>query len=350
MATFDKINITNVKNYWATKEANRIPYLGETLFPADVKLGIKLEFIKGYNNAPVALMPAAFDESVQLRDKSDASIETTQMPFFREGVRLGEQDRQELLMFEETQPMYAEAIARRVMDDNAGLIESALVNAEIMRMGLLQNGKFKIASVGANGKEATYEVDYGATKWAKTNVVTLTGTAKWSDEANADVIKDITDMVVNAQGEGVELTRAICGVKTWRHILNNAKIKQAIQYSGIVTPEQVKAYIYNVTGVQVLVYNKQYKGLDGMKHFFFEQEGAFVMLPDGDLGKTWYGSAPHAVDAMQGVAGDTDVEVVANGVCIFAKHETAPVNLLFGVEEIVCPSFEAMDSVYKIAY
>lgn len=349
MAIFDKVSIDNVKAYWANKK--RTPYLGETLFPADKKLGLKLEWVKGYNEAAPVLMPASFDESVQLRDRNSASIETTRMPFFREGIRLGEEDRQQLLMFADTQPMYAESIARRVMEDNANMIESALVVPEIMRMGLLQDGKFKIEATAQNGKVACYEIDYGATAWDATNKVTLTGTAAWSDETNADPIKDIQEIVLKAAENGVELKRAIVGLATWRHLLNNAKIKAAFKDVPYVSQENVKNYIYNLCGVEFLVYTKLYKGLDGLNHNFFAQDGIAVFMPEADLGKTWYGTAPHEADAMNGQAGtNVDVQVINEGVCIFTKTEAAPVNMLFGAEEIVCPSFEAMNSVFRLTW
>ena len=98
---FDMITSQALASYYETIESNRIPFLGEALFPSDKKMGLKLEWIKGYDNLPVALMPSAFDTKPTLRDRGGVSTESTKMPFFREAMRLGEEDRQQLLMFME---------------------------------------------------------------------------------------------------------------------------------------------------------------------------------------------------------------------------------------------------------
>ena len=98
---FDMITAQALASYYETLESNRIPFLGEGLFPADKKMGLKLEWIKGYDNLPVALQPSAFDAKPLLRDRGGVSMESTRMPFFREAMRLGEEDRQQLLMFME---------------------------------------------------------------------------------------------------------------------------------------------------------------------------------------------------------------------------------------------------------
>ena len=101
MNLFDLVSSNAIAAYYNEVAGNNIAPLGASLFPSKKKLGLKLEWIKGYNELPVALQPSAFDAKPQLRDRGEVSLETTRMPFFRESMRLGEQERQELLMFQE---------------------------------------------------------------------------------------------------------------------------------------------------------------------------------------------------------------------------------------------------------
>ena len=55
----------------------------------------KLELLHQW--LPIALQPSAFDAKPLLRDRGGVSLESTKMPFFREAMRMGEEDRQNLL-------------------------------------------------------------------------------------------------------------------------------------------------------------------------------------------------------------------------------------------------------------
>ena len=63
--------------------SNKIPYLGETLFPAQKKTGLDLSWVKAANGIPVSLKPSAFDAKATFRDLEGISITETEMPFFR---------------------------------------------------------------------------------------------------------------------------------------------------------------------------------------------------------------------------------------------------------------------------
>jgi hypothetical protein len=124
---FEMVTATAIAAYYEELASNRIPYLGEALFPADKKMGLKLEWIKGQGHLPVALQPSAFDAKPLVRDRSGVSIESTKMPFFRESMRLGEEDRQQLLMFlEANNNAYANTIINRIFNDTKELIDSAM--------------------------------------------------------------------------------------------------------------------------------------------------------------------------------------------------------------------------------
>lgn len=354
---FDMITAQALASYYETLESNRIPFLGEGLFPADKKMGLKLEWIKGYDNLPVALQPSAFDAKPLLRDRGGVSMESTRMPFFREAMRLGEEDRQQLLMFmEANNNAYARQIITRIFDDTKALIDGAMLVPEIMRMGILTTGSFTISSASDSGQAVNYSYNYDPNStWASKNKLTLTGTDRWSDHANSNPIQDILDVKREAAKRGINLTRAIIGYGTWLDIMQNAKIRLGMYplaqqaANVIVTDDQVKTYVESVIKMKIVVYDKMYKDTLQTDQYFYPTSGYCTLIPDGTLGKTWYGTTPEEADLMSGST-LADVRIVNTGVAVSTEKIALPVNIITWVSEIVLPSFENMDKVFNIVY
>ncbi len=125
---YDLIDSKAIALYWNEVHSNSIPYLGTALFPDRKKLGLKLEFLKGYRSLPIALMPSAFDTKPTVRGRIGVKDFSTKMPFFRESMKLNEEDRQQLLMFQETaNNQYARQLMQQIFDDRANLVSGALV-------------------------------------------------------------------------------------------------------------------------------------------------------------------------------------------------------------------------------
>lgn len=354
---FDMVTASALASYYESLESNRIPLLGEGLFPSDKKMGLKLEWIKGYDNLPVALQPSAFDAKPLLRDRGGVSMESTKMPFFREAMRLGEEDRQQLLMFlEANNNAYAQQIITRMFDDTKSLIDGAMLNPEIMRMSLLTSGSFTIASASDSGQSVNYSYNYDPSgTWAATNKTTLTSTDAWSDHENSNPVEDILDSKRAAKKKGINLTRGIIGYGTWLDIMQNAKIRlgmyplAAQAANVIVTDAQVKTYIESVTGIKFQIYDKMYKDTSKTDQYFYPTSGYCTLIPDGTLGKTWYGTTPEEADLMSGNT-LADVRIVNTGVAVSTEKIALPVNIINWVSEIVLPSFENMDRVFNITY
>lgn len=356
-SVFDMVTAQAIASYYEELESNRIPFMGEMLFPSAKKMGLKLEWIKGYANLPVALQPSAFDAKPLLRDRGGVSTESTRMPFFREAMRLGEEDRQQLLMFAEAHnDEYARTIITRIFDDTRSLIDSAMVNPEIMRMKLMTDGAFTIASEGESGQSVSYSYNYDPNgSWDTKNNTTLTGTAVWSDHTNSNVIKDILDVKRDASKRGINLTRMIVGWGTWQDIISNQKILSGINPLApsvsniVVTDEQIKTFVETMTKLKIQVYDKMYKDLTGADDYFYPSAGCATLLPAGALGKTWYGTTPEEADLMSGNT-LADVRLVNTGVAVSTEKIALPVNIINWVSEIVLPSFENMEQVFNIKY
>lgn len=338
---YDLINPKAIGAYYTESTSNAIPYLGATLFPSRKKQGLDLKWIKGAGGLPVSLAPSAFDDKATLRDRIGLSDMQTEMPFFREAMVVGEKDRQDLLrMLETNNEAYYNEIIRKIFDDANTLVTGAGVVPERMIMQLLSTGEIHITA-----NRMPYDYDY---KMPSSHKVTLTGTDKWNDPV-ADIVGDIKtwqDLVEDETGS--RPTKGICTRKTWNYIMANTAIRLDMNPLGgqniIMTDALMKQYLQNKLGISIAVYNKKYGLQDGSTHLFYPDE-YFTLIPEGNLGTTWYGTTPEEADLMSGGT-DAQVQIVDTGVAITTVKEAHPVNVQTIVSEIVLPSFEQIERIF----
>ena len=346
---YDLIDSKAMALYWNEIQSNSIPYLGTALFPDRKKLGLKLEFLKGYRSLPIALMPSAFDTKPTLRGRIGVKDFSTKMPFFREAMSLNEEDRQQLLMFQEmANNAYAKQLMQNIFNDRANLVSGALVQSERMRMSLLVDGTIDISAPTESGVVANYKYNYDPEgEWVEGNTSTVK--TDW-DDPDADIYGDILSIVKDAEARGITLTRAICTTKTWNYICKNNAIKKDMNPVGyqniILTENDVRRYIQEKLKITFVTYNKMYKDESNTDRQFYP-DNFVTFLPNGTLGSTWYGTTPEEADLMAGNK-DADVTLVNTGIAILNKKESLPVNIITSVSQIVLPSFERMGDVFVL--
>lgn len=342
---FDMVVAQEIGSYWTEAVENTIPYLGATLFPAQKQLGLDLSWIKGSQGLPVALTPSAFDAKATLRDRIGIQRVETEMPFFRESMRIGEKDRQEInKLLAASNRATLEPILNRIFDDAKNLIDGAEVQAERMRMQLLSTGKIEVTAEN----RVSYDYDYQFPDAHKYTISVASD--KWSATTTANPIRDIQrwqDLVED--DTGVRPTRAICTRKTWNYLIANTAIRMDLNPAGgqniIMTDSMLQQYLSAKLGLTVAVYNKKYQlSLGGASNQFFPDE-VFTLIPDGVLGKTYFGTTPEESDLLSGGT-DANVEIVNTGVAITTIKEPHPVNVQTIVSAIMLPSFEAIDNVF----
>jgi len=336
---------------WNEAASNRIPYLGTGLFPAKKKAGLDLSWLKGSRGLPVSLMPSAFDAKATFRDRIGFSKVETEMPFFREGFKIKEKDRQELLRAADSNDPYARAVIDRVFDDANNLIDGANVVPERMIMQLLfpQDGNAGIA-IKANGVAYVYNYDPKGT-WKARNYIELSGADLWSASATADpfaVFKTAKDTI--RSGTGTELTIAVMTTATFNMMAKTEAVKKRYLTTsgltlGYLTDDEVKNVVSGTSRIRIAIYDKQYKDESGAAHAFVP-DGYVAMIPAGDLGGTWYGTTPEEADLI--ASPTAEVELVNTGVAITRIIEEHPVNTNIFASEIVLPSYERMDEVAVI--
>lgn len=340
MTIFDLVQAQTIASYWNEMTQDRPPFLGETLFPNRKKLGLDLKFIKGSKGLPVELKLSAFDSKTLIRDRIGIKEVSAKMPFFKEGVYIDEELRQELnKVLESGNQAYIDAIVNNIFDSQAGLLDGAAAVRERMRMQLLTSG---IINIATNGQEYTY--DFGV---PAANKKTLEGTHKWSDLANSNPIEDIIEWAQAVEdATGVKPTRALMSRKTFNYIAKNEKLAKAIYITnngvGIVTDKMVTDAIRDLAGVTVVIYTKKYGDADGASKQYVP-DNIVSLFPEGDLGYTYFGTTPEESDLM--ASSIANVSIVDTGVAITTTKETDPVNVFTKVSQISLPSFEQADKV-----
>lgn len=337
MTIFDLVTAPELTAYWETLNQDRAPYLGETLFPNQKKLGLDLKWLKGSKGLPVVLKLSAFDAQAVPRERIGFSKVSAEMPFFKESLYVDEELRQELnKVLESGNPAYIDAVVNRVFDDEGTLIDAASVARERMRMMLLTTGTIAMES---NGQ--TYTYDYGLSETQKPTV-----TKSWSDPT-ADIISDIRTWQDQREDEtGVRPTRAICSRKTFGYIMNNTAIKNAVwgnENNAPINEAKAKTYLRDELDLEVVIYAKRYKDEKGVAKKFVPDD-TFVLFPVGDLGNTWFGTTPEESDLMASSTVD-NVAVVDTGVAVTTMRRADPVNVETKVTQIALPSFEAADQI-----
>jgi len=336
---------------WIEAVSNKIPYLGETLFPSKQKAGLDLKWIKGSKGLPVSLMPSAFDAKATFRSRPGMKFLETEMPFFREGFKLKEKDRQEIMRIQEKNDPYLNDALNRVFDDAQNLLDGALVVPERMIMQLLfpANGDVGI-TIEANGVSYTYNYDPNGA-WKATNYFPVNSDYTWDKPNAADPLTDIRTAQDAIKAQGGNGTIIVMNNETFKLFRSIKAIKDLfISVSGVATPyltdTQIVGILKDALGLTgIVVYDKQYKDESEVAHKFVP-DGYVAVLPDGVLGNTWRGTTPEEADLMG--SKEAEVAIVNSGIAITQILDAHPVNLNTFASEIVLPSYERMNEVALI--
>lgn len=338
MTIFDLVKAPEIAAYWNEMAEQRAPYLGETLFPNQKKLGLTLSWLKGSAGVPVALKLSAFDVKAIPRPRIGMSKVTAEMPFFKESMYVDEELRQELNKVMETgNQAYIDAVMNRIFDDERTLIEAAAVSRERMRMMLLTTGQISLAS---NGQ--AYDYDYGVSADQKVDASTA-----WSN-ANADIVGDIRQWQDQIEvATGVRPERAICDRQVWGYMLKNVPIIKTIYAlsdgTAYMSDARLRAYLSEELGLEVVVYSKKFKDENGDVTPYVPAD-TFVLFPGGNLGSTWFGTTPEESDLMASTAVD-NVAIVDTGVAVTTMRKADPVNVETKVTQICLPDFPYADQI-----
>lgn len=354
MKTIELFNAGALTSQWTTAVSNRIPYLGAGLFTNAKKMGLDLSFILGHKGLPVSLAPTNFDAKSTLRSREGFELFKNEMAFFRESMLVKERDEQDIMRVQNSNDPYAKEVLARIYDDMNTLLEGAEVVPERMRMQLLcpENSGSPQIVIEAGGVKYAYNYDPDGT-YAANNYKELVGeTDKWTDHEASSPLEDVQAALDAAeQNAGSRPVRAIMNSATFAHLKQNASVRSAILAQNatanvLMTNSRVKELFSTDLGIDIIVYNKMYKDENGDTHKFFK-DGFVTLIPDGSLGRTWYGVTPEERSLMGSNAADS-VSLINDAIAVVVKTTEDPVNTKTTVSEIVLPSYERMNETYVL--
>ena len=351
MILSDVFTAESVAANWTEAASNATLYYGAGLFPAKKKAGLDLKWICGNKGLPVSLAPSAFDTKSSLRDRIGIKLNKAEMAFFRESMLVKEADEQEILRVQDAGDPYAVDVLERVFDDAQTLIDGANVVPERMIMQLLAplGGKMGI-EIQADGVDYTYNYDPDGS-WKKQHYLELKGAAKWLASDTCDpmqVLEDAMDAQETLSGNRpavVLMSKATFQMMKQSKKLRDNILSQNLTANVNYSTARVKAYVEEELQVTLVIYSKQYRKEDGTAAKFYP-DNILMLLPDGELGSTYYGTTPEERTLMQDVG--ADVTLVNTGVAVAVTRTNDPVHTKTPVSEIVLPSFERMEECYAI--
>jgi hypothetical protein len=316
------------------------------------KSGIDLRWIKTHRNVSPVLAPSNYDALPVLRAREGIAINDTEMPFFRESMQVTERDMIEIGRIADATDPYLASALRGVYDDTTKLIRSAETVGEVMRMQLFAaaNGHPSI-TLSANGQTYAYNYDPDGS-YAANNYRALTGTSAWSDLTNSKPIDDLYNAKKSLAAKGYTARYVIMTTKTFGYLRNNAQVKSALlttNSAGVifVSDDMVKRIVRDVLGLEIVVYDKTYINYSGNTANFYPDDNVTI-VPDTQLGRTWYGTTP--AERSQGVVNNAQTAIYGTGIAITTEPEmkSGVYKFTTTASEIVLPSYEMMDATYAM--
>lgn len=332
--------------------SNAIPYLGTGFFPSKKKAGLDLKWIKGHKGLPVSLMPSNFDAKSTFRDRVGISVDETEMAFFRESMLVKEKDEQEIMRIKDTNDPYAGPILERIFDDARTLVDGADVVPERMRMQLLApiGGNMGI-EVKANNVDYSYNYDPNG-EWKADHYMKIeTAEDKWTAADTCDPLADLEAALDAQEAIGGNRPEILLMSKaTFKLIKDSKKVQSGVLAQNTTatvnyTNKRVQAFVEEELNVKIVLYSKKYKNEAGTEANFYP-DNIIMMLPNGALGNTWYGTTPEEARLSQKAG--ASVSIVNTGVAVAVTITDDPVNTKTTVSEIVLPSFERMNECYAL--
>ena len=339
---FDYITAKAQAAYWENyiAEQSEAPFLGEELFPDKKQKGLKMSYIKGANGLAKVAPLSALDAKVLRKDRIGFSKQETEMPFFKLAMGIDETLRQELLMAEAAGEEYYQEVLARIFDDNMSLLKDMAVSRERMRMQLLTTGAIVME---ANGQSFKYDYELGAEQ-------KVTVTKSWSDP-EADIVGDIVKYQDAIEAKtGVRPTRMVMRRNVFKYLLQNEFIKNNIYVinsavngkvniseSAVLTVLREYAKITSIS-----IYDKMYQDEEGTVQYFVPED-LVVLLPEGNIGNTVFGTTPEEADLRASKI--ADVSLVDTGVAISTYMEADPVRKDTKTSQICLPSGENINKI-----
>lgn len=319
-----------------TKSRAQEAYMGEYLFPERKTEALEIDIVKGAHNLPVSAKIHAFDTEAEIGSREGADRSMQDLALIKRKIKLPERT---LIALEAPRSDAEEAeLVKKVFNDVDNLVASVRTRVEAMRMEALSTGKIV---VNENGVKAS--IDYGMPSEHK-------ATKDWMTGSSAKILDDMFEATQKVVDDtGFRPTRALTSTKVLNKILRDEVIRSAIfgvNSAKMLTTAELNAFLAQQKLPQIATYDKKYRTQDAKGKYVtksFLPEDAFVMIPDGKLGDTFYGVTAEELELRK----KPDVDVSEIGKIVVCQYSTIdPVAKWIKAVATALPSFPYADEVF----
>lgn len=309
--------------------------MGDILFPERKTEAMEIKMIKGASELPVSASVHSFNTEAEIGSREGGEYSIQDLALIKRKIRLSEK---EIIALESPRnSKEEEEIIKKIFQDVDKLVAGVRARVEVMRMEALSTGKIVI---NENGVKAT--IDYGMPMNHKVEKTWKTGTPT--------ILEDMDSMVNQiVKDTGFTPTRALTSKTNLNTILRDERIRSAIygvNSAKMLTIAELNAFLAQQSLPQIAVYDKMYRKQvkDGKyTSFRYLPESAFIMMPDGKMGDTFYGLTAEELELRK----QPDIDLSAIGNIIVAQYATFdPVAKWIKAVATALPSFPYADQVF----
>lgn len=340
----DLLNAKSLNKYYAGVKGTT---LVEAMFPAVFSNTFDINTFGSLDGGAVEILQSSqLDADVMFRDWDLKTTTKGDKQFFREGMKLDEKRRKELLEILNTNNQsIIDNYSIQIFEKFAGakgFLGSARAIAAYTVSQFLSTAKVTFVDENGGGQTINYRL---ADKYKET----LAGTNIWS-AATAKPLEDLERWKETVEEGGGNVEIALMSKATYNALKKHDTVKALFKNTIVtVTPALIKSTIEDVIGMTILIWDEKIKVGKTTKNVF--PDNIVTLIPNGQLGVMEYGPTPTKTDELLGILGDREVVDIAG---TFATVEVVPESKSTGVvnnvnvviEDLVAPNPSIMSSMF----
>ena len=340
----DLLNAKSLNKYYAGVKGTT---LVEAMFPAVFSNTFDINTFGSLDGGAVEILQSSqLDADVMFRDWDLKTTTKGDKQFFREGMKLDEKRRKELLEILNTNNQsIIDNYSIQIFEKFAGakgFLGSARAIAAYTVSQFLSTAKVTFVDENGGGQTINYRL---ANKYKET----LAGTNIWS-AATAKPLEDLERWKETVEEGGGNVEIALMSKATYNALKKHDTVKALFKNTIVtVTPALIKSTIEDVIGMTILIWDEKIKVGKTTKNVF--PDNIVTLIPNGQLGVMEYGPTPTKTDELLGILGDREVVDIAG---TFATVEVVPESKSAGVvnnvnvviEDLVAPNPSIMNSMF----
>ena len=340
----DLLNAKSLNKYYAGVKGTT---LVEAMFPAVFSNTFDINTFGSLDGGAVEVLQSSqLDADVMFRDWDLKTTTKGDKQFFREGMKLDEKRRKELLEILNTNNQsIIDNYSIQIFEKFAGakgFLGSTRAIAAYTVSQFLSTAKVTFVDENGGGQTINYRL---ADKYKET----LAGTNIWS-AATAKPLEDLERWKETVEEGGGNVEIALMSKATYNALKKHDTVKALFKNIIVtVTPALIKSTIEDVIGMTILIWDEKIKVGKTTRNVF--PDNIITLIPNGQLGTMEYGPTPAKTDELLGLLGDREVVDIAG---TFATVEVVPESKSAGVvnnvnvviEDLVAPNPSIINSMF----